>query len=124
MRLQDYDFSLNVRRDPSLVDVLNDLKQLINNGRYQMRQVSTVPTHAGDEGEHLLYVSGTVRRLYVYDITNATWHYMEWDASGLGTTYFGDSTTDGTWRITPVGNNLSVQRREAGSWVEKSAYVP
>ena len=119
MKLQDYSFSIGVRQDPSLVDVLTDLNKMLNNGRYQLRQVSTVPTYSGDEGEHLLYVSGTVRRLYVYDITNATWHYMEWDAAGIGTKYYGDSTTDGTWRTTPIGNDLVDQRRESGVWVEK-----
>lgn len=49
-----------------------------------MRQVSSVPDWTGEEGEHLLYVSGTVRRLYFYDITNATWHYVEWNNSNLG----------------------------------------
>lgn len=38
--------------------------------------------------------------------------------------YFGDANTDGSWRILPVGNNLSIQRRESGSWVEKDAMTP
>jgi hypothetical protein len=33
--------------------------------------------------------------------------------------YFGGKTTDGSWRIIRDGNNLAVQRRESGSWVEK-----
>lgn len=41
-----------------------------------------------------------------------------------GTVYFGDSATDGTWRITQSGSNLSIQRRESGSYVEKSAVLP
>lgn len=49
-----------------------------------MRVVSTVPTHTGEEGEHLLYVSGTVRRFYWYDITNSTWHFINWNTAGLG----------------------------------------
>ena len=46
-----------------------------------MRVVATVPTHVGEEGEFLLYVSGTTRRFYFYDITNDTWHYLEWSAA-------------------------------------------
>ena len=34
--------------------------------------------------------------------------------------YFGDSATNGSWRLIRDGNNLAIQRREAGSWVEKS----
>lgn len=33
--------------------------------------------------------------------------------------YFGDASTNGSWRILKVGNDLSIQRREAGVWVEK-----
>lgn len=35
--------------------------------------------------------------------------------------YFGDPTTDGTWKISVVGGNLSFQLRESGSYVEKTA---
>ena len=41
-----------------------------------------------------------------------------------GVLYFGDSATDGTWRIIVSGVNLSVQLRVAGSYVEKSAFTP
>jgi hypothetical protein len=37
---------------------------------------------------------------------------------------FGDPSVDGTWKITPSGNNLSTQKRESGSFVEKSAVTP
>ena len=36
--------------------------------------------------------------------------------------YLGDSSTNGSWRIVRNGNNLSFQRREAGSWVEKGSF--
>lgn len=38
--------------------------------------------------------------------------------------YFGDETTDGTWRIIRDGNNLVFERRESGSWVTKSSMTP
>lgn len=84
MKLQDYTFSANTRKDLSLVDVLNDIANIFNNGRYQMRVLSSIPTHVGEEGEFLLYVSGTVRRWYWYDITNNTWQFIQWNAAGLG----------------------------------------
>ncbi len=34
--------------------------------------------------------------------------------------YFGDKTTNDSWRITRSGDDLLVQQREAGSWVTKS----
>ncbi len=84
MKLQDYSFSKESRKDISLVDFINDVTKIINFGRYQMRVVSSVPTHTGEEGEFLLYVSGTVRRLYFYDITNSTWHFINWNTAGFG----------------------------------------
>jgi hypothetical protein len=33
--------------------------------------------------------------------------------------YFGDSTTDGSWRMGRSGDDFIFQRREAGSWVTK-----
>lgn len=38
--------------------------------------------------------------------------------------YFGDPTTDGTWRIMRSGNNLVFQRLESGVWVTKTAMTP
>ena len=39
------------------------------------------------------------------------------------TFYFGDSETDGTWRIQPAGTDLVFQRREAGVWVTKGTFA-
>lgn len=38
--------------------------------------------------------------------------------------YFGDPTTDGSWRIGRSGNNLVFERRESGSWVTKQTITP
>lgn len=49
------------------------------------------------------------------------------DLNGLSTAstvYIGDSVTNGSWRLTIDGANLSVQKLEAGTWVEKAAFTP
>lgn len=84
MKLSDIEFSKDTRKDVALIDFLNEIYNLVNNGRYQLRVVSSVPTWSGEQGEHLLYISGTVMRLYIYDITNSSWKYIEWNATGLG----------------------------------------
>jgi len=38
--------------------------------------------------------------------------------------YFGDQTTDGSWRIVRSGNNLNFERRESSVWVAKDAMTP
>ncbi len=40
------------------------------------------------------------------------------------TFYFGDENTNGSWRIIISGTELSIQKREGGVWVEKSAFTP
>ncbi len=38
--------------------------------------------------------------------------------------YFGDESTDGSWRIGRSGNNLVMERRESSSWVTKDTITP
>ena len=86
MKIQDYSFSSNFRKETDFMDFVAELRNILNLGRYQMRIVTTVPTYTGEGGEHLLYISGSVRRLYWYDDINSTWQYIEWNGAGLGST--------------------------------------
>lgn len=101
MKLQDTTLSPQNRKDTNLLQVLDDISNILNNGRYQMRVVSSVPDWTGEEGEHLLYVSGTVRRWYWYDITNSTWQFINWNSSG-----FGQSTIVATVQLTAQAANI------------------
>lgn len=65
-----------MRKDIALLDFINDVTRIINLGRYQMRIITSVPTHTGDDGEHSLYISGKIKRVYFYDPTNSTWNYL------------------------------------------------
>jgi|GEM_PF-5970056 len=38
--------------------------------------------------------------------------------------YFGDASTDGTWRIKRDTNDLVFERRESSAWVKKSTMIP
>jgi len=40
-----------------------------------------------------------------------------------GIIYFGDSDTDGTWKIMRDGNDLKFYRRESGSYVYKGGFI-
>jgi len=51
---------------------------------------------------------------------SSTPQYEEVHSPDTGAYYFGDSGTDGSWRITRSGNDLVIQRRVSGSWVTKS----
>ena len=86
MKVASVSLSRALRKDVSLLEILNNISSILNLGRYQMRVITSVPTHTGDDGEHLLYISGTVRRFYFYDTTNSTWQFLEWNDSGFGQT--------------------------------------
>jgi len=83
LKIEDFSFSAKFRKETDLLDFVNDVKNIVNLGRYQMRVSTDIPTWTGEGGEHLLYISGTVRRLYFYDDVNSTWQYLEWNTSGL-----------------------------------------
>lgn len=84
MRVEDYEFSKELRKDIGFLNFANDIRNILNLGRYQMRVVTTVPSHTGESGEHLLFISGTTRRFYFWDDTNSTWQFIEWDQSTIG----------------------------------------
>lgn len=84
MKIQDFDFSSKFRQETNFMDFVNEVRNVLNLGRYQMRVVTSVPDWTGEGGEHLIYISGTVRRLYWWDDTNSTWQFIEWNNSGLG----------------------------------------
>lgn len=46
--------------------------------------------------------------------------YEEVHLISTGIIYFGDSSTDGSWRIVRSGNNLVIQRLESSTWTTKS----
>lgn len=101
IKIQEYEFSKSTRKDLSLVDFINDVSRIINLGRYQMRIITSVPTWTGEGGEHFLYISGSVRRLYFWDSVNETWQFLEWNDSGLG-----QATIVGTVSLTGQTGNI------------------
>lgn len=61
------------------------------------------------------------------DWTNASDEFITSENVEIGSDnafYLGDKTTDGTWRIIRDGNNLVMERREAGSWNAKDTITP
>lgn len=63
--------------------------------------------------------------ILVYNTTTLRWELQNKGVfASTDAVYLGDPLVDGTWRIVRDGNNLSYQRREASSWVEKGASLP
>ena len=73
MRLTDYEFSPILRKDIELRQMMDEIRNIINNGKYQLAVVNGVPGWTGEEGDTVLMSSGGVYRLYSY--INGGWHY-------------------------------------------------
>jgi len=74
LKLEDYQFSPTLNKDIELREVITNIKDIINNGRYQMRVLDGYPTWTGEEGEAVFVSSGGVYRLYVY--ASNGWRYV------------------------------------------------
>ena len=57
-----------------LIDALDDMRTLLNFGKYQQQVVTTIPTWKASNGEQVLFLDSTGGRLYVNVSDNtATW---------------------------------------------------
>ena len=106
--MQSYEVSRKLRKDTALLDFMNDVRLILNFGRYQNKIITSVPTHVGDDGETSLYISGKVKRQYFYDRTNSTWNYLTpmvatvsltEQGSAIGATTLFTPSVVGTYRI-------------------------
>jgi len=58
------------------------------------------------------------------DGNKPVWKTVTGGSGGQGYNDLGDPTVDGSWQIIIDGDNLSFQKMEGGSWVEKGAMLP
>ena len=53
-------------KDLELVEFMDTVQAILNNGLYEMRIFSQVPDWTANDGENGIYVSGSIRQLYFY----------------------------------------------------------
>ncbi len=73
-KIEDYEFSPILRKDVELRQVMDSIRNILNNGKYQLAVVDGIPSWTGEEGDTVLMSSGGVYRLYSY--LNGGWHYV------------------------------------------------
>lgn len=74
------DIALQTLKDPGLLDFMDYTQILLNNGRYQTRILTEVPTWVADDGEIVCVASGDTRALYMY--ISDGWYKISW-AQGI-----------------------------------------
>ena len=88
-------------KDPGLLDFIDFVSLILNDGRYQARVVTTIPNWTGGEGEVILYSAGTVQRIYYY--LNGTWQFTTFTNSTTVATQIEVRTDDPS---TPVAGQI------------------
>lgn len=82
-------------KDLDLVEMLDSIQTILNNGLYEMRIFSSIPDWIANDGESGIYVSGDIRQLYFS--LNGIWTSIGFNS--LGTLVLFDN--DGDTGITP-----------------------
>lgn len=90
-------------KDLDLVEFLDNVQVILNNGLYETRVVSTAPTWLANNGESALYYTNSDnRKLYFY--VNTGWTYIGWNSIGSLTLFDADGDTGITPEATPNEN--------------------
>jgi hypothetical protein len=53
-------------KDFSLIEFMDDVQAILNNGLYEMRIFGSIPDWAANDGENGIYVSGSIRQMYFH----------------------------------------------------------
>lgn len=122
--LSKYAEEKNVSALKKEIDELKDMLERVREILPMLTQGTTAKGGSGVLG--LPTPSGHSGQFLTTDGNQFSWATVT-ASGGSGTDqikYFGDATTDGSWRIGVSGADLLVEKRESGVWVEKSAFQP
>lgn len=124
------DIELQELKDPGLLEFMDYVRIILNDGRYQLRTVSDVPVWTGIEGEMVLYAAGTERGIYYY--LNGQWNASLFaPITGntlihIGTSddnsIYGDAT-NGLWVGAPTYATAPFKVSLAGAMIATSATI-
>ena len=99
MKIPDIETLKN--KDPGILEFIDFVQIILNDGRYEMRVIASVPDWTANEGEFLCYAAGNLRRLYAY--INSQWIYMGFNSNGYNII---NGSTDSYWYYNSVTGYL------------------
>jgi len=68
-------------KDIELMDWMDYVQTILNNGLYQFRLLTTEPSFVSNEGESAIFYDATNRKFFVY--INGVWCQIGWNALGI-----------------------------------------
>lgn len=86
-------------KDLELVEFMDYVQTILNNGLYEMRIFGSVPDWLANDGENGIYVSGGNRQLYFY--LNGVWSSIGFNSIGTLILFDKDGDTGITPEATP-----------------------
>ncbi len=73
MRLPAYEFPKKVAIE--VQEAIEDIRHILNNGKYQAGIVTSEPQYDGEEGEMKIYNAGATK--YVFFYIDGNWYYVQ-----------------------------------------------
>ncbi len=104
------DCELQSLRDPGLLDFMEYVRIILNDGRYQLRTIGGIPTWTGIEGEMVLYSAGNERGMFYY--INGQWNVS----------YFANSTGQSLIQL-GSGDNVIYGDVSSGFWIGNAVFA-
>lgn len=78
-------------KDLELVEFMENVQVILNQGLYEMRITAQVPSWTAQTGETAIYYTGTVRTLYFY--VNGVWAFIGFSSTGALQLFDADGNT-------------------------------
>ena len=122
------DCELRDMQDPGLLEFMDFVSLILNDGRYECRVVSSVPNWPANEGEFVFYSAGNVRTLSAY--INGQWCDIQYTTSGqiiidigTGNDMIGGNDSDGFWVGSSAFDTAPFRVNLSGDLVAESATI-
>jgi len=78
LKLPDLEIRIGDSVTAELLDWIDVVRMVMNQGKYSLNIESSVPISTGNDGDHLIYTDGAAtRRLYTY--FDSAWRYISFD---------------------------------------------
>ena len=120
-------------RDPELNDFVDNVQQILNNGKYQFAVVDSTPSYVGSQGESVLVAGNpsSPNTQQLFTSINGQWNYISFGTTGavqldgsiaMGN-FFGANSLDGMWLGAPVWNEAPFRVDMNGNLYASSATI-
>ena len=114
MKVDDYNLS---KLSNEAENFKEDVSNIINFGKYSSQVVSAAPTWKARNGEFVFFASGTVKRIYFYNLS--AWDFIEYDAGATGGQITAVKSADQTYGGSSIITELTFAMGASETWTSE-----